>query len=103
MEINAEPNTKRHSTRQRKQSKDFSDKLQIPNKNYKTIDNKFLYFKRLLIGSGSFGKVLYGLNVDRNKEFACKFEKSTVKRTVLALELNMYRELKGGVGIPNIY
>jgi len=103
MEINAESTTRRHSTRNRNQSKENSDKLQLPNKNYKIIENKYMYFKSLLIGSGSFGKVLYGLNYDRNKEFACKFEKSTVKRTVLALELNMYKELEGGVGIPSIY
>ena len=103
MEINAKAEHKRTSNRRRKSSRDLTGQLPIPSKNHKTIESKFMYFKKLLIGSGSFGKVLYGLDVDRFTEYALKFEKSTVKRSVLGMELSMYRKLEGGVGIPTIY
>lgn len=103
MEINAKSETKKEQTRPRNPSRDRTGKLPLPYKKYRTIEQKYLYFKRLLIGSGSFGKVLYGLNIEQNKEYALKFEKSTVKRSVLNLELSMYRKVEGAVGIPEIH
>lgn len=78
-------------------------KLPIISKNCGLIDNTYLCFKNYVIGSGSFGKVLYGIHVDRQSEYAIKFEKSTVKNSVLAEELRIYTSLKGGDGIPQIY
>jgi serine/threonine protein kinase len=78
-------------------------KLAIVSKKYFIIDNKFACFKNFCIGSGSFGKVLYGMLVDRKQEFGIKFEKSNIKNSVIAEELKIYSDLKGGDGIPNIF
>lgn len=83
------------------QSDDF--KLPIISKKFFIIDNKFACFKNFCIGSGSFGKVLYGMSVDRKQEFGIKFEKSNIKNSVIMEELKIYSDLKGGDGIPNIY
>jgi serine/threonine protein kinase len=82
-----------------------SDLRTDPNlsKNYKIIDNSYICHKRFVIGSGSFGKVLYGTNIDKSKEYAIKFEKSTVKHSVIKEEMKILQDLSGGEGIPNIY
>jgi serine/threonine protein kinase len=79
------------------------DKPQVIDKNCGLIDNTYLCFKNYVIGSGSFGKVLYGMHVNRQSEYAIKFEKMTVKNSVLLEELKIYNHLKGGEGIPRIY
>ncbi len=79
------------------------DVLPVVSKKYFIIDNKYACFKNYVIGSGSFGKVLYGMSIDRKEEYAIKFEKSSVKTSVLLEELNIYFDLKGGEGIPQIY
>lgn len=79
------------------------ESLPIVSKKYFIIDNKYACFKNFVIGSGSFGKVLYGMSVDRKDEYAIKFEKSSVKNSVLLEELKIYFDLKGGEGIPQIY
>lgn len=78
-------------------------KLPILSKKFFIIDNNFACFKNYVIGSGSFGKVLYGMSVDRTQEYAIKFEKSTIKNSVILEELKIYNDLKGGDGIPNIF
>jgi serine/threonine protein kinase len=78
-------------------------KLPIVSKKFFIIDDKFACFKNYCIGSGSFGKVLYGMTIDRKTEFGIKFEKSNIKNSVIAEELRIYSDLKGGDGIPNIY
>ncbi len=80
-----------------------NDILPIVSKKFFLIDNKFACFKNYVIGSGSFGKVLYGMSVDRKNEYAIKFEKSSVKNSVLLEELRIYFDLKGGEGIPRIH
>lgn len=77
--------------------------LPIVSKKYFLIDNKYACFKNFVIGSGSFGKVLYGMSIDRRDEYAIKFEKSSVKNSVLLEELKIYYDLRGGEGIPEIY
>jgi serine/threonine protein kinase len=80
-----------------------SKKLPLASKNCRIIDNKFIYFKDYEIGTGSFGKVLYGIDIQRENEYAIKFEKTTVRHSVLREELRIYNDLKNGVGIPEIY
>jgi serine/threonine protein kinase len=77
-------------------------KISLPSKSFKKIDNKFLFFKKFIIGSGSFGKVLYGMNIDQTKEFAIKFEKSSVKSSVIEEEIKILKDLKG-FGVPVVY
>lgn len=84
-------------------SHDSAYKIPLVSKDYKLIDKKYICFRDYVIGTGSFGKVLYGIDVERQNEFAIKFEKPTVKHSVLKEELKIYLDLKEGVGIPQIY
>jgi len=72
-------------------------------KNYKIIDYSYICHKRFVIGSGSFGKVLYGTSLDKTKDYAIKFEKSTVKHSVIKEEMKILQDLSGGEGIPKIH
>jgi hypothetical protein len=76
--------------------------LPLPSRSYKILDN-YMFFRKLVIGTGSFGKVLYGMNLERNKNFAIKFEKSTVKSSVIGEEVKIMSNLKGGLGVPEVF
>lgn len=52
------------------------------------------------IGSGSFGDVYLGNNIETGAEVAIKLESAKTRRPQLALEYHVYRVLAGGVGIP---
>lgn len=82
---------------------DCSEKIPLYSNSYKIIDKKYLYFKDLVIGSGSFGKVFYGIDINQKKEYAIKFENSELKKSVLNEELKIYNDLQGGEGIPKIH
>jgi serine/threonine protein kinase len=94
-----------NNTNTSEQETSLSDDIKLPivSKKFFIIDNKFACFKNFCIGSGSFGKVLYGMSIDRKQEFGIKFEKSNIKNSVIADELKIYSDLKGGEGVPNIY
>ena len=79
------------------------NKLPILSKKFIIIDDNYACFKNFVIGSGSFGKVLYGMSLDRLNEYAIKFEKSNIKNSVILEELKIYYDLKGGEGIPKIH
>lgn len=80
------------------------EKLPMPtNINFKVIDSKFIYFKNYVIGSGSFGKVYYGMDINRKKEYAVKVEKSGIKTSVITEEVKIYKDLEGIEGVPKIY
>jgi serine/threonine protein kinase len=70
--------------------------------NCKVINKRFLCHLNLVIGSGTFGKVLYATSLDRKVEYAIKFEKSNVKSSVIELEYEIYLNLQDGEGIPKI-
>jgi len=78
------------------------DERQDSSKNYKLINKIYLCHLNNVIGSGTFGKVLYCTTVDGKNEFAIKFEKSTVKSSVIEIEYEIYEHLQGGEGIPKI-
>ena len=79
--------------------KDYS----MLSKNYKIINKSYLCYLNNVIGSGTFGKVLYATNLEQTKEFAIKFEKSSVKSSVIEDEIKIYKVLTGGEGIPNLH
>eukprot|EP00250_Pteridium_aquilinum_P028151 c36664_g1_i1 orf=1026-2489(-) len=54
------------------------------------------------IGSGSFGEIYIGTNVQSNEEVAIKLESVRTKHPQLLYEAKLYRILQGGTGIPNI-
>ncbi|MCO5613519.1 hypothetical protein L7F22_067796 [Adiantum nelumboides] len=54
------------------------------------------------IGSGSFGEIYIGTNVQSNEEVAIKLESVRTKHPQLLYESKLYKILQGGTGIPNI-
>lgn len=64
------------------------------------IANKFRLGKK--IGSGSFGEIYLGTNVQTNEDVAIKLESVKTKHPQLLYESKLYRILQGGTGIPNV-
>lgn len=54
------------------------------------------------IGSGSFGEIYIGVNVQTNEEVGIKLESVKTKHPQLLYEAKIYKILQGGTGIPNI-
>jgi len=55
------------------------------------------------VGSGSFGDIYLGTNINTGVEVAIKLESVRSKHPQLAHEYNILRTLKGGEGIPNVH
>lgn len=55
------------------------------------------------IGSGSFGEVYAGVNLQTGEEVAIKLESSRSKHPQLMYESKLYRILAGGLGIPKVH
>lgn len=55
------------------------------------------------IGSGSFGDIYIGTNVQSGEEVAIKLESIKSKHPQLLYESKLYKILNGGVGVPNVY
>ena len=55
------------------------------------------------IGSGSFGEIYLGTNIQNNEEVAIKLEKVRTRHPQLQYESRIYRLLQGGPGIPYIH
>jgi hypothetical protein len=55
------------------------------------------------IGSGNFGELRLGKNVQTNEIVAIKFEKANTRTPLLAIENKFYRRVIPAEGIPNIY
>lgn len=64
------------------------------------VANKFRLGHR--VGSGSFGEIYLGTNVQTNEEVAIKLENIKSKHPQLLYESKLYRILQGGTGIPNV-
>ncbi|XP_052886623.1 casein kinase 1-like protein 1 isoform X1 [Gossypium arboreum] len=64
------------------------------------VGNKFRLGRK--IGSGSFGEIYLGTNVQTNEEVAIKLENVKTKHPQLLYESKLYRILQGGTGIPNL-
>ncbi|KAH1147603.1 hypothetical protein GLYMA_15G171500v4, partial [Glycine max] len=54
------------------------------------------------IGSGSFGEIYSGTNIQTNEEVAIKLENVKTKHPQLLYESKLYRVLQGGTGIPDV-
>ncbi|KAJ1687848.1 hypothetical protein LUZ63_019238 [Rhynchospora breviuscula] len=54
------------------------------------------------IGSGSFGEIHLGTNIQNNEEVAIKLESTKTKHPQLLYESKLYRILQGGTGIPGV-
>lgn len=55
------------------------------------------------IGSGSFGDIYIGTNVQTGEEVAIKLESLRSKHPQLLYESKLYKVLAGGVGVPQVY
>jgi len=55
------------------------------------------------IGSGSFGDIYIGTNVQTGEECAIKLESIKSKHPQLLYESKLYKILAGGVGVPNVH
>ncbi|XP_020597060.1 casein kinase 1-like protein 2 [Phalaenopsis equestris] len=64
------------------------------------VGNKFRLGRK--IGSGSFGEIYLGTNVQTDEEVAIKLENVKTKHPQLLYESKLYRILQGGTGIPNV-
>ncbi|XP_074273469.1 casein kinase 1-like protein 1 [Silene latifolia] len=64
------------------------------------IGNKYRLGRK--IGSGSFGEIYLGTNIQTNEEIAIKLESVKTKHPQLLYESKLYRILQGGNGIPNV-
>lgn len=81
---------------------DNEDKYQLLSKNYKIINKSFICHLNNVIGSGTFGKVLYATCINQKTEYAIKFEKSSVKSSVIEIEYDIYKQLQSHEGIPKV-
>jgi len=54
------------------------------------------------IGSGSFGDIYLGTNIQTNQDVAIKLEPLKSRHPQLAYEYKLYKILAGGVGIPPV-
>lgn len=52
------------------------------------------------IGSGSFGEIYLGLDINTNKEVAVKFEQLNVRRPQVIEEARLLKEFKDEPGFP---
>lgn len=77
--------------------------LPLISEKYKIINEQYIIFKDNIIGTGSFGKVFYGMNIERTKNFAIKIEKSNIKSSVFSQELDIYNSLKNVKDFPKIH
>ncbi|CAN8257607.1 unnamed protein product [Cochlearia groenlandica] len=64
------------------------------------IGSKFRLGRK--IGSGSFGEIHLGTDVQTNEEVAIKLESVKTAHPQLSYESRLYRVLQGGTGIPNM-
>ncbi|CAK7356887.1 unnamed protein product [Dovyalis caffra] len=64
------------------------------------VGNKFRLGRK--IGSGSFGEIYLGTNIQTNEEVAIKLENVKTRHPQLLYESKLYKILQGGTGIPNV-
>ncbi|XP_051135854.1 casein kinase 1-like protein 2 [Andrographis paniculata] len=64
------------------------------------VGNKFRLGRK--IGSGSFGEIYLGTNIQTSEQVAIKLENVKTKHPQLLYESKLYKLLQGGTGIPNV-
>lgn len=55
------------------------------------------------LGTGAFGDIFHGLNIQTNEEVAIKLEKASKKNSQLQYESKILKSLQGSQGIPHLY
>jgi len=69
--------------------------------NHPYVGDKFSVGRKL--GSGSFGEVRIGKNIESNQQVAIKLEPVRTRTPQLLLEYRIYELIEGGEGIPKAY
>jgi len=64
------------------------------------VGNKYRLGRK--IGSGSFGDIYFGINVQTNEQVAIKLENLKSKHPQLQYEAKLYKVLDGSVGFPSV-
>eukprot|EP00854_Cymbomonas_tetramitiformis_P010656 gene10656-12603_t len=64
------------------------------------VGNKYRLGRK--IGSGSFGDIYLGTNVQTQEEVGIKLESIKTKHPQLLYESKLYKILQGGTGVPNV-
>mmetsp|Transcript_49757 Transcript_49757/g.158939 ORF Transcript_49757/g.158939 Transcript_49757/m.158939 type:complete len:339 (+) Transcript_49757:282-1298(+) len=64
------------------------------------VGNKYRLGRK--IGSGSFGDIYLGTNIQTGEEVGIKLESIKTKHPQLLYESKLYKILQGGTGIPNV-
>lgn len=67
------------------------------------INNSFLYFPEFLIGEGTFGAVVFGINTKANIPVAVKVQKSSSDHDYLEMEYNILKSLKDNTAMAKVY
>ncbi|KMZ74817.1 putative Casein kinase [Zostera marina] len=67
----------------------------------RVIGGKYKLGKK--IGSGSFGELFLGINIQSGEEVAVKLEPAQTKHPQLRYESKLYMILQGGTGIPHLW
>ena len=68
------------------------------------LGNNYKLFLRKKIGSGAFGDIYKGININKNKEIAIKCERiKNGHSSQLKNETEILNFLQGGLGIPKFY
>lgn len=65
------------------------------------VGGKYKILKK--IGSGSFGEIFEGVNLENNENIAIKLEKVNTRHPQLIYESKLIKILQGGTGIPAVH
>ena len=65
------------------------------------VGGKYKILKK--IGSGSFGEIFEGVNLENNESIAIKLEKVNTRHPQLIYESKLIKLLQGGAGIPAVH
>ena len=65
------------------------------------VGGKYKILKK--IGSGSFGEIFEGVNLENNESIAIKLEKVNTRYPQLIYESKLIKLIQGGVGIPAVH
>ena len=81
-----------------------NDLLKIPenSEDFLRINSKYYFNKKYILGKGGFGKVFYGTDINRKKDYAIKFQNSLGFNNINK-EVEILSILKNEEGFPEIY
>lgn len=70
---------------------------------YNIIKDKYILFCDNLIGSGSYGEVLFGAKLDDNSALAIKIQKDNIDKDTIENEMNVLKSFPKNLPFPNFF